>query len=591
MKIFFEDLKFLKLIWLKDFCQEFKMKKSGSKKELVNRIQEYLENEPEILHFSLLPIKTFPNSIKGKLIFQNELYCLIKGNPSIYNFQTLKTKTFDFKITFTNLFESNFQIYGFKMTFPLPKLYLLNFNDSSLQEIQMNTKINSDANSTPEFLVCFKNVILMYSIQLSRVQKHEKKIIKFNIETNEVEHIVFDAPLYDFGSSVLHENLLFIYSNPCFWVGEASLFIYDIIDDSWEEVSNELLKFQTRPKMSLFEGEIYFFGGYLLHDHSIPSNHLIVFNIESRSWKSFEIPHREICDIFVRDDIYFVGSSGSMVMKIKSSKSNIPSQLNEMKDFSDVKVILNDGTELVHKILLQEILQDNIEGETIKLQISHSLFMKLSSYLYLEKYEFTKDELILLKSNLKLIPIQDKLERKMSRNQFFQHIFTSKLHSDVKIKLGEHVIPSHKLILSTQSKYFKTMLCGEFEESKLEEIEIIDVDIDVFLIVLEFMYTEVCEIKCEGEKNLEKIGKLISYCDFLCFDSMKDYVLFQLSRRINEENVMKLKELSESLLVPNLLYERCFEYLLKLVTSKEESTRSEDVISKKQKIYNSEIEQ
>lgn len=74
--------------------------------------------------------------------------------------------------------------------------------------------------------------------------------------------------------------------------------------------------------------------------------------------------------------------------------------------------------------------------------------------------------------------------------------------ADITFELddGQHV-HAHKL-LCVRCDYFKNMLAGEFRESKQRVIPIQNISHDVFLSLLEYLYTDEVEIKLEMAMDL-----------------------------------------------------------------------------------------
>uniref|UniRef100_A0AC35TJB4 BTB domain-containing protein n=1 Tax=Rhabditophanes sp. KR3021 TaxID=114890 RepID=A0AC35TJB4_9BILA len=61
--------------------------------------------------------------------------------------------------------------------------------------------------------------------------------------------------------------------------------------------------------------------------------------------------------------------------------------------------------------------------------------------------------------------------------------------SDVTLVIGGTRIPAHKLILSTRSRYFRALFGNGMKESIQNEVTIVDASIDVFKIVLKYIYS------------------------------------------------------------------------------------------------------
>src|SRR6266542_3105131 len=70
--------------------------------------------------------------------------------------------------------------------------------------------------------------------------------------------------------------------------------------------------------------------------------------------------------------------------------------------------------------------------------------------------------------------------------QFAQH--------DICIKVGDESFPCHKAFLTGRSEYFNAMFNGPFAESISSVFTISDCTPETFILILEFIYTDKCEI-------------------------------------------------------------------------------------------------
>ena len=62
--------------------------------------------------------------------------------------------------------------------------------------------------------------------------------------------------------------------------------------------------------------------------------------------------------------------------------------------------------------------------------------------------------------------------------------------SDVTFIVEGHRLPAHRQILAGRSKYFETLLLGNFKEGHDKEIHLHDTPLEAFKEVLNFIYTD-----------------------------------------------------------------------------------------------------
>ena len=67
--------------------------------------------------------------------------------------------------------------------------------------------------------------------------------------------------------------------------------------------------------------------------------------------------------------------------------------------------------------------------------------------------------------------------------------------TDVVFIVDGERVPAHKLILASQSEYFRAMLYGEMKEASQEDIPLPDIPLASFKTVLQYAYTGTLEIE------------------------------------------------------------------------------------------------
>ena len=74
--------------------------------------------------------------------------------------------------------------------------------------------------------------------------------------------------------------------------------------------------------------------------------------------------------------------------------------------------------------------------------------------------------------------------------------------TDVVFIVDGERVPTHKLILASQSEYFRAMLYGEMKEASQEDIPLPDIPLASFKTVLQYAYTGTLEIEEQLEVSL-----------------------------------------------------------------------------------------
>jgi BTB/POZ domain-containing protein 9 len=85
--------------------------------------------------------------------------------------------------------------------------------------------------------------------------------------------------------------------------------------------------------------------------------------------------------------------------------------------------------------------------------------------------------------------------------------------TDIAFIVDGERVPAHKLVLASQSEYFRVMLYGEMKEASQEEIVLSDVPLAPFKKLLQYAYTGVLEL----DEPLEDILEVTRVANFLGF--------------------------------------------------------------------------
>ena len=110
--------------------------------------------------------------------------------------------------------------------------------------------------------------------------------------------------------------------------------------------------------------------------------------------------------------------------------------------------------------------------------------------------------------------------------------------SDILFLIGDEHVHAHKLILIQQSQYFRAMFRSNMRESEENQVKIEDCSKDIFLLLMEYMYTNTVDIDIDIEHAVEL---------FVVSDRYQEDDLCRLSKEVIErdlccENALRLLE-------------------------------------------------
>ena len=118
--------------------------------------------------------------------------------------------------------------------------------------------------------------------------------------------------------------------------------------------------------------------------------------------------------------------------------------------------------------------------------------------------------------------------------EHYQQLMESKSLSDVTIDVNGQIFESHKLVLSARSPVFNAMFITDLTERKTNTLEIQDIEPDVFIEVLRFIYTD--EVK-----NMDELApELLAAADKYMLVLLKSKCEASLARNITVENCSEL---------------------------------------------------
>ena len=130
----------------------------------------------------------------------------------------------------------------------------------------------------------------------------------------------------------------------------------------------------------------------------------------------------------------------------------------------------------------------------------------------------------------------------MSEN--YNQLFLSKEMSDVQIKCGDQTFDAHQVILSARSPVFRTMLQTEMKERRTGLIEIKELNPNIILEVLKFIYTgKLCISDKAPDSNF--VAGILEAADKYQLDILAEMCGDILLSTITPENALDLLKLGD----------------------------------------------
>lgn len=140
----------------------------------------------------------------------------------------------------------------------------------------------------------------------------------------------------------------------------------------------------------------------------------------------------------------------------------------------------------------------------------------------------------------------------------FTKLMESGAFSDVTIQVGQKLFKAHKVILATRCEYFNRMFSSDFKESISQEIQLEDIEPDIFEVVLSFIYSN--KIPCDLESiakdllmasHLLEIKPLTKLCEIQLCKNITTINCLELLPFADLYNLNKLKEVVVSFVGKN----------------------------------------
>ncbi|XP_054721945.1 ankyrin repeat and BTB/POZ domain-containing protein 1-like isoform X3 [Uloborus diversus] len=214
--------------------------------------------------------------------------------------------------------------------------------------------------------------------------------------------------------------------------------------------------------------------------------------------------------------------------------------------------------------MLKENWKLRTEGELIsmdKFYVSYSNFKAFLKYIYTERkrtsftiefnQEFYKKDFY--KLFLSALPKKYKEYNSMSD-------FDGAEFADLHIQLQDQVFACHKVFISGRCEYFKALLLDHFSEveeraeSKIHAIKLTDINPDLFIYILQYIYTNTVEI------NRDDVLDLLSLADMLILTGLKKQCSTLVGENLSVDNVVEILQVARLYNLPRL-ETQCTEYM------------------------------
>jgi len=275
-------------------------------------------------------------------------------------------------------------------------------------------------------------------------------------------------------------------------------------------------------------------------------------------------------DVDTLQEMQFIARKNQI--RIKHCEINI----SDFESISDVILYFNRSTLRLHRVILSQsevfknMFQENPDKKEFQIQeTDECTFLEMIKYLYGSEVKKSEE----LSEMLKKYRIPEK--------QFdLGAMFNNPLFSDVSFKLGDHLIHLHKIVLCSQSDYMKAMLLGSFMESKKNQVEINEENVESFMVFLESFYKD----QVERDKNLLE---LLILSDKYLFYELKNYLQVLLDDKLQIKNVCRVLVVSDMHNAP-ILKKSCLRYISQNLGRVKQTRGYKELKEKVEKLLNEE---
>ena len=134
---------------------------------------------------------------------------------------------------------------------------------------------------------------------------------------------------------------------------------------------------------------------------------------------------------------------------------------------------------------------------------------------------------------------------------------------DVTIKVSDKVFHAHRTILAAASPYFETMFTSQFKESFTREIELKDIDSNIFEMLFNFIYSGKMNLSVDTAREAFHVAKYlqIRYVESFFIDFWLETMDYRSSSELPTEEALVVLEIAEEHDMDDL-HEKCMIYLL-----------------------------
>lgn len=127
--------------------------------------------------------------------------------------------------------------------------------------------------------------------------------------------------------------------------------------------------------------------------------------------------------------------------------------------------------------------------------------------------------------------------------------------SDITFMVEDHPVYAHRALLAQRCDHFAAMFRSGMRESVEKIVPIVDISLSVFLLLLEYIYTDSVKIDVE-----HAIGLYIA-ADIYQLDRLRDMCCTVVKRNLNAENAGTLAQTADEKLC-TILRDLCMSYIV-----------------------------
>lgn len=343
-------------------------------------------------------------------------------------------------------------------------------------------------------------------------------------------------------AAVLHDGSMYIFAG---YDGayRNDFHCYDITADHWSQVqsSGEIPRPRYRGTCVVFNGDMILHGG---HDGSKHLQDTHLFNFQNCTWSSVKtdgpIPSprdSHIAVILENSMFIYGGSSGSAIGDFHELRLDIR-RWSPVQSFYNSARNENTSNELT--------ISGSINQITPGSRFCHIGVVYNSMFYIFGGYNGVHR----LNDFMKFPLIQKSYDPYVPQSTLINDLklyVDNQLLSDITFIVEGIPIHAHK-ILCLRCSYFRNMLTGEYMESKASEIVIEDIGYQVFLILLEYLYSDHVDVTIENAMEIlivaEKFGvdRLKKICENIMIDAINVISVSTILLTADEHNAGNLRD-------------------------------------------------